>query len=85
MIVYFAGLGSMGLGMAHSCLRAGFQVYGTDPNPDRVAALVQAGGHALNADSPQADTLVCVVLNAAQTRSALFGPGGLAARVRPNR
>lgn len=84
MIIHFAGLGSMGLGMAQSCLRAGFEVHGTDPNPDRVTALTQAGGHALAVDSPEADALVCVVLNAQQTRIALFGPAGLAARVKPN-
>ncbi|MGP9806296.1 L-threonate dehydrogenase [Paracoccus sp. NSM] len=84
MIIHFAGLGSMGLGMAQSCLRAGFEVHGTDTNPDRVAALTQAGGHALGADSPLADALVCVVLNAQQTRSALFGPSRLATGLRPN-
>lgn len=81
MDVYFAGLGSMGLGMAISCLRAGLVVHGADPNPDRVAALVAAGGHALGPDAPPAKVLVSVVLNADQTRSALFGPVGLAARL----
>jgi len=83
MILHFAGLGSMGLGMATSCLRAGLEVHGTDTNPDRVAALVAGGGMALDADSPQADILVSVVLNADQTRNALFGEGGLAARLAP--
>ena len=36
-IVYFAGLGSMGLEMALFCLRAGHQVYGYDPTPEQVA------------------------------------------------
>ncbi len=84
MILHFAGLGSMGLGMATSCLRAGLEVHGTDTNPDRVAALVAGGGMALDADSPQADILVSVVLNADQTRNALFGEGGLAARLAPD-
>ncbi|MCU0906363.1 MAG: NAD(P)-dependent oxidoreductase [Rhodobacteraceae bacterium] len=83
MILHFAGLGSMGLGMAQSCLRAGIAVHGTDTNPARTAALVAAGGRALDADSPAADALVCVVLNAQQTRSVLFGPAGLAGRLRP--
>ena len=76
----------MGLGMATSCVRAGLTVHGIDTNPDRVTALVAAGGQALTADSPVADIIVCVVLNADQTRSALFGTdglGGLAARLRP--
>lgn len=83
MILHFAGLGSMGLGMALSCLRAGHAVLGTDTNPDRLAALVAEGGKALDAESPAADALVCVVLNAEQTRSVLFGPSGLAGRLKP--
>ncbi len=83
MDVLFAGLGSMGLGMAQSCLRAGLRVHGADPNPDRVAALVAGGGQALGPETPAAEVLVSVVLNAEQTRSALFGPDGLAARLRP--
>jgi 3-hydroxyisobutyrate dehydrogenase-like beta-hydroxyacid dehydrogenase len=78
MILHFVGLGSMGLGMAQACVRAGLSVYGADINPDRVAALVAAGGHRLDADSPQADILVLVVLNAEQTRAVLFGPAGRA-------
>ena len=83
MIVYVAGLGSMGLGMAQSLVRAGFAVYGADPTAARVAALVAAGGHALGPDAPAGDVLVSVVLNADQTRAALFGPEGHAARLRP--
>ncbi len=83
MILHFAGLGSMGLGMALSCLRAGHTVHGTDTNPERLAALVAGGGKPLAADSPAADALVCVVLNAEQTRNVLFGSAGLAARLKP--
>lgn len=78
MNVLFAGLGSMGLGMAQSLLRAGLRVEGIDPAPDRVALLV--GATAL--DGP-ADALVSAVLNADQTRAVLFGPDGLADRLRP--
>ena len=82
-IVHFAGLGSMGLGMALSCLRAGHKVHGFDPTPERVASLVEAGGHALGPGSPTAEIAVSVVLNADQTRVALFGPEGLATRLAP--
>ncbi|SEL98867.1 2-hydroxy-3-oxopropionate reductase [Roseovarius tolerans] len=82
-IVHFAGLGSMGLGMAHSALRAGLEVYGFDPDPLRVAALTAAGGQALTPDSPAAEILVCVVLNADQMRAALFGPEGWARHLAP--
>lgn len=83
MIVHFAGLGSMGLGMAMSAVRAGFEVHGHDPNAAQVAALVAAGGRALGPDSPAAGALVCVVLNAAQTQAALFGADGLARGLAP--
>jgi len=83
MIVHFAGLGSMGLGMAQSAVRAGLEVYGFDPAPARVAELVAAGGQALTPDAPAAAILVCVVLNADQTRAALFGPSGWATRLAP--
>jgi 3-hydroxyisobutyrate dehydrogenase/2-hydroxy-3-oxopropionate reductase len=80
--VYVIGLGSMGLGMALSLVRAGHDVYGLDLNAGQVAKLADAGGHALTQTSPKADTLVCVVLNAAQTDSALFGPDGWAGHVK---
>lgn len=72
----------MGLGMAQSLVRAGFEAFGYDPDEARVDALLAAGGRGLTEKAPKAAVLVCVVLNAAQTREALFGPddraGGLA-------
>lgn len=74
------GLGSMGMGMAQSLLRAGHVVHGLDISSERTAAFEAEGGapgslaEALGASS----VLVCVVLNAAQTREVLFGPGGAA-------
>ncbi len=83
MIVHFAGLGSMGLGMACTLAGAGHGVYGLDLSPERVEELRAAGGHALTEASPEADALVCVVLNADQTRAVLFGEGDRASRLRP--
>lgn len=83
MIVNFVGLGSMGLGMAKSCLTAGLDVRGADINPAAVAALVASGGAALDEHGPRADILVSVVLNAEQTRDVLFGPRGLARQLVP--
>ncbi len=80
--VHVIGLGSMGLGMALSLRRAGHDVYGLDLNPDQIAKLADAGGHELTTASPLADALVCVVLNAAQTESALFGADGWAGQVK---
>ncbi|MDT8329251.1 MAG: NAD-binding protein [Roseovarius sp.] len=77
-IIHILGLGSMGLGMAKSLLRAGHEVYGFDTNAERLAEFCAAGGAALTRESPAAQVLVCVVLNADQTRAALFGDTGWA-------
>jgi putative dehydrogenase len=79
------GLGSMGLGMAASLLRAGFKVTGCDVDPKAVQAFDAAGGQA--AASPaqvayNADIVVVVVVNAAQTETVLFGPDGAAAAMK---
>jgi 3-hydroxyisobutyrate dehydrogenase len=79
------GLGSMGLGMAQSLLRKGIAVSGADLNPDAVKKLQAAGGRgftsALEA-AGDADILVTVVVNAAQTETVLFGEQGAARAVR---
>lgn len=76
------GLGSMGLGMAQSCLRAGHLTWGADINPDAMHRLVEAGGQA-GALPADLDAVVVVVLNAAQTETVLFGAQGIVARLRP--
>ncbi|MFU8862281.1 MAG: L-threonate dehydrogenase [Rhodobacterales bacterium] len=83
-VVHVIGLGSMGLGMALSLLRAGHAVHGLDLNAVQVAKLEEAGGQALSQSSPPADALVCVVLNAAQTEAALFGADGWAGHLKPD-
>lgn len=82
-IIHILGLGSMGLGMATSLLRAGHEVYGFDTNADRLAEFCDAGGAALTRQSPAAQVLVSVVLNADQTRAALFGKDGWTSGLRP--
>lgn len=82
-LFHVIGLGSMGLGMAVSLRRAGHEVYGLDLNTAQIAKLQDAGGHALTKASPPADALICVVLNAAQTETALFGPEGWAEQLKP--
>jgi len=79
------GLGSMGMGMAQSLLRAGHVVHGLDISEARMAAFQAEGGAAGSVAEAAAasDVLVCVVLNAAQTREVLFGAGGAAAHLRP--
>lgn len=81
-VIAVLGLGSMGMGMALSCLRAGHEVLGFDPRPDAVRALRAAGGVALTAESaPRVEILVSVVLNTAQTETALFGSEGWAGKL----
>lgn len=75
------GLGSMGLGMALSLKRAGFDVTGCDVTPEAVSRLVSEGGcsAATPADAAEgADAVVSVVVNAAQTENILFGAKGVA-------
>jgi L-threonate 2-dehydrogenase len=80
------GLGSMGLGMALSLLRAGFDVTGCDVSPASVARLVEAGANAARSPAEavrDAGIVVSVVVNAAQTEQVLFGEGGAASAMKP--
>jgi 3-hydroxyisobutyrate dehydrogenase len=70
------GLGSMGFGMASSLLRAGFIVTGCDVSADNVARFKAGGGKgaATPAEAVRdAEVVVSVVVNAAQTEEILFG------------
>jgi putative dehydrogenase len=74
------GLGSMGFGMATSLLRAGFEVTGCDVSADSVARFVADGGKGAKTPAEAAkaaDIVICVVLNAAQTETVLFGKDGV--------
>jgi len=78
------GLGSMGMGMVQSLLRAGLPVQGFDIDPAKERALQEDGG--LSDSRPealaQADLAVCVVVSEAQTNAVLFGEDGIAAQMR---
>ncbi|MDQ0456749.1 L-threonate dehydrogenase [Rhizobium paknamense] len=80
------GLGSMGFGMALSLKRAGLEVLGADVSPEAVARFVSEGGRGftnLPAEIGEAEIVVSVVVNAAQTETVLFGPEGIATKMRP--
>ena len=79
--VCVVGLGSMGLGIAGSLLRAGFDVVGCDVTAQARAGFSGLGGRVEDtpeAASKGADVVISVVVNAAQTDAVLFGPNGAA-------
>ena len=74
------GLGSMGFGIAQSLLRAGLSVTGYDLAAaplQRLAALGGRAGHTPADAAEDADIVVSVVVNAAQTETILFGEDGV--------
>lgn len=80
------GLGSMGLGMARSMKRAGLDVTGYDIAPTAVDRFIADGGRgaATPANAAKdADIVVSVVVNSAQTEAVLFGAGGVTETMRP--
>ncbi|MEM1427823.1 MAG: L-threonate dehydrogenase [Pseudomonadota bacterium] len=79
------GLGSMGYGMAISCLKAGFTVHGFDITADRVARFIADGGADgdLGEVAPRLDAVVVVVLNAQQAEAVLFGAAGVVRHLKP--
>lgn len=86
MPVGVIGLGAMGMGIAMSLLRKGFEVHACDLQPDAVQRLVNAGGH--RAESPAAlakvvEVLITVVATAEQTETVLFGEHGAAPHLKP--
>lgn len=77
------GLGSMGFGMANSCLRAELETFGYDVNKDAEARFAAAGGQSapLAKAIQSIDAALVVVLNAAQTEAVLFGENGIATQM----
>ncbi len=80
------GLGAMGGGIAGTLRRAGYTVHACDARPGVAEAFAKDGG--LAAQSPaelaaRCNTVVSVVVNAAQTEAVLFGDGGCAAAMQP--
>ena len=86
MPVGVIGLGAMGMGVAMSLVREGFEVHACDVRPEAVQKVVDAGG--FRAESPAAmakavDVLITVVVTADQTETVLFGENGAAAHMKP--
>lgn len=80
------GLGAMGVGMARSLRKAGYEVGVHDLRPEVAEGFARDGGTAFASPGDLAaavDVVVGVVVNAAQVESVLFGADGAAARLRP--
>ena len=86
MPVGVVGLGAMGMGVALSLVREGFEVHAFDLRPEAVQKVVDAGGHRAESLASMAklvDVLITVVVNADQTEAVLFGENGAAAHLKP--
>ena len=79
------GLGSMGYGIARSCLEADIETFGLDvvsAQEERFRA--EGGSPGKLADvAGHLDAAVIVVLNASQTEDVLFGPEGVVPNLKP--
>ncbi len=78
------GLGSMGFGIAASLLRGGVPTRGFDLNPSPEQELQEQGGSELprNEALREADNVISVVVNAAQSEALLFGEDGVSAHLK---
>jgi len=80
------GLGSMGLGIAKTLVKRGWDVAGCDLSARVRDLLVEAGGTAHGVPDAAADgrsVVLSVVVNARQTEAILFGENGVADGMQP--
>lgn len=80
------GLGSMGMGAAKSCIRAGLDVYGIDLNDNALTQLKEAGAKGISHDCSDfaqiLDAVLLLVVNAQQAKTILF-TNHLAEKLKP--
>ena len=80
------GLGSMGMGAARSCIRAGLHTYGIDINNEALKALKEFGAKGVSQDCRdfvgELDCILLLVVNSAQVKKILF-ENKLADQLRP--
>ena len=86
-IVGLIGLGDMGSGMAKNLINKGFQTYGFDLSPQRLAAFQELGGNCV-ADPLEMGSLVDVVfimvMNGGQVEDVIFGNRGVIHSMQPS-
>ena len=83
--VAFIGLGIMGGPMAANLVKAGFEVVGYNRSPDRVQALVDAGGRGASSVSEavrDADVIVTMVPDSPDVEEVTTGDDGVFAHAR---
>lgn len=77
MNVCVIGLGTMGMGAAKSCIRAGLNTYGGDISDKALETLKEAGAVKVSKTpkefGAELDAVLVLVVNAAQVKSVLFG------------
>lgn len=87
MSVCVVGLGSMGMGAAQSCIKAGLQTYGVDLNPAALQTLRDSGAKAAETNAStfasELDAVLLLVVNAKQVKQILFAENGLATKLKP--
>ncbi len=82
--ILVVGLGSMGFGIAHSLIRAGYSVYGQDKNLKQQKRLIEKGGYDKNIPFNDLQAVIIVVLNEKQTREIIFGQNGISEKLKKN-
>lgn len=77
--VAVVGLGSMGMGVAKSCIKAGLNTYGADISEKALHILKEAGAVQVSKDArdfaDKLDALIILVVNATQVKTVLFANG----------
>ena len=80
------GLGSMGMGAARSCIRAGLHTYGVDISQDALQTLKEFGAKGVSQEcadfAGELDSLLLLVVNSDQVKKILF-ESRLAEQLRP--
>ena len=80
------GLGSMGLGVARTLLKKGFEVHAFDVRAEAVEAFAKEGGIAAGNPADigrNVPVVIVLVINAEQTDEVLFGKNGAVATLAP--
>lgn len=83
--VAFIGLGIMGGPMAANLVKAGFDVVGYNRSPDKVAALVDAGGRGVDSAAEaarDADVIITMVPDSPDVEAVTTGEDGIFANAR---